>query len=51
MAASLEIAVSRLQAREVPVAEDPAAIETPDDEQLDEYGRTLPDSGDGAPAG
>ena len=48
IAASLEIAVSRLQAREVPVAEDPAAIETPDEEQIDAYGESLPDSLDGA---
>jgi len=33
-AASVEIVLSRLQAREVPVAEDPAAIETPDEADL-----------------
>ena len=48
IAASIEIVVSRLQAREVPVAEDPAAIETPDEAELDSYGESLPDSRDGA---
>ena len=48
VAASLEIAVSRLQAREIPVAEDPAAIETPDEEDIDADGQSLPDARDGA---
>jgi predicted PurR-regulated permease PerM len=48
VAASIEIVLSRLQAREVPVAEDPAAIETPDEDQIDAYGDSLPDSRDGA---
>jgi predicted PurR-regulated permease PerM len=48
VAASVEIALSRLQAREVPVAEDPAAIETPDEEEIDADGDSLPDSRDGA---
>jgi predicted PurR-regulated permease PerM len=48
VAASIEIVLSRVQAREVPVAQDPAAIETPDEEQLDAYGDSLPDSRDGA---
>jgi predicted PurR-regulated permease PerM len=47
VAASIEIVVSRLQAREVPVAEDPAAIETPDEDQIDVDGESLPDSRDG----
>ena len=47
VAASIEIVLSRLQAREVPVAEDPAAIETPDEEQADADGDSLPDSRDG----
>lgn len=47
VAASVEIVLSRLQAREVPVAEDPAAIETPNEEQVDSYGDSLPDSRDG----
>ncbi len=38
----IEIALSRLQAREVPVAEDPAAIETPDEEQVDADGNRFP---------
>ena len=48
VAASLEIAVSRLQAREIPVAEDPAAIEAPDEEEIDADGQSLPDAPDGA---
>ena len=47
VAASLEIVLSRLQAREKPVAQDPAAIETPDEEVIGAYGRSLPDAGDG----
>ena len=49
VAASVEIVLSRLQARAVPVAQDPAAIETPDDEEREEQGRSLPD-GAGATA-
>jgi hypothetical protein len=30
------------------VAQDPAAIETPDEEALDDYERSLPDAGEGA---
>ena len=44
IAASLEIVLSRLQARETPVALDPAAIETPDDETRDALERSLPDA-------
>lgn len=44
IAASVEIVLSRLQAREVPVAQDPAAIETPDEGVIDDYGRSLPDA-------
>ena len=51
VAASVEIVLSRLQAREVPVAQDPAAIETPDDEVLDDYARSLPDASESASAG
>ena len=46
VAAAIEIALSRLQAREVPVAEDPGAIETPDEAQVDAYEDSLPDSRD-----
>jgi predicted PurR-regulated permease PerM len=42
VAASIEIVLSRVQARDVPVAQDPAAIETPDDEQIDADGESLP---------
>jgi predicted PurR-regulated permease PerM len=44
VAASLEIVLSRLQARAVPVAQDPASIEAPDEDVLGEYGRSLPDA-------
>jgi len=43
VAASLEIVLSRLQARDQPVAQDPAAIESRDESE-EPYGRTLPDS-------
>ena len=45
--ASAEIILSQLQAREKPVAQDPAAIETPDDETRGDHQRSLPDAGDG----
>jgi predicted PurR-regulated permease PerM len=45
--ASIEIVLARLQARESPVAQDPGAIETPDEDVRDEYERSLPDAGDG----
>ncbi len=45
--ASIEIVLARLQARESPVAQDPAAIETPDEDVRDEYERSLPDAGGG----
>ena len=48
--ASIEIVLARLQARDSPVAQDPAAIETPDEDVKDEYERSLPDTGDGATA-
>ena len=51
MAASLEIVLSRLQARETPVAQDPAAIETPDEEVREGYERSLPDTGEPASVG
>jgi predicted PurR-regulated permease PerM len=44
IAASAEIVLSRLQARETPVAQDPAAIETPDEATSAGYGRSLPDA-------
>ena len=44
IAASLEIVMSRLQDRETPVALDPAAIETPDDETRESLERSLPDA-------
>lgn len=44
IAASIEIVLSRLQARETPVAQDPAAIETPDEDTTEDYGRSLPDA-------
>lgn len=44
VAASLEIMLSRLQAREVRVAQDPAAIEGPDDSANEQMGHSLPDA-------
>ena len=49
VAASIEIVLSRLQARETPVAQDPAAIETPDEATADEYATTLPDAAGAGP--
>ncbi|HEY8637038.1 MAG TPA: AI-2E family transporter, partial [Candidatus Limnocylindrales bacterium] len=51
VAAAVEIILARMQARETPVAQDPAAIETPDEETLDDYERSLPDAGGGVGAG
>ena len=50
VAASIEIVLSRLQARDTPVAQDPAAIETPDEDAIDDYERSLPDAGEGVGA-
>lgn len=47
IAAAVEVVLGRLQDRETPVAQDPAAIETSDDEDL---GRTLPDAKGGVAA-
>lgn len=44
IAASIEIVLSRLQARETPVAQDPAAIESPDEATTEDYERSLPDA-------
>lgn len=46
LAASVEIVLSRLQARETPVAQDPAAIEAPDEATSEDYKTSLPDSPD-----
>jgi predicted PurR-regulated permease PerM len=46
VAASIEIVLSRLQAREVPVAQDPAAVETPDAEAVEDLRQSLPDGAD-----
>ena len=51
VAAAVEIILARMQARETPVAQDPAAIETPDEATLDDYERSLPDAGGGVGAG
>ena len=37
-------------ARDTPVAQDPSAVETPDDEEREAYEQSLPDAGEG-PAG
>jgi predicted PurR-regulated permease PerM len=44
IAASVEIVLARLQARETPVAQDPAAIETPGEDAREELGSSLPDA-------
>lgn len=44
VAASLEIVLARAQSRAVPVAQDPGAVETPDDQEAESMGQTLPDS-------
>jgi len=44
VAASIEIILARFQARETPVAQDAAAIETPDEDELDDQRRSLPDA-------
>jgi hypothetical protein len=38
------IVLARLQAREQPVAQDPVAIETPDDKTARSFGRSRPDA-------
>ncbi len=43
VAASIEIVLHRLQDRDVPVAQDPSAIESADDDQHDTFARSLPD--------
>jgi predicted PurR-regulated permease PerM len=50
VAASIEIVLQRLQARETPVAQDPAAIETPDEAATEDYTTTLPDAAGAARA-
>ena len=49
IAASVEIVLSRLQARAKPVAQDPAAIEEPDDAAIGELRRSLPDASNARP--
>jgi predicted PurR-regulated permease PerM len=48
IAASVEIVIARLQAREKPVAQDPAAIESPEESTVDTYERSLPDAANAA---
>ena len=50
IAASIEIILARFQARETPVAQDAAAVETPDEDDLDEHRRSLPDAKQSAAA-
>jgi len=47
IAASVEIVLTRMQARETPVAQDAAGIESPDEGARDDAERSLPDSRDG----
>lgn len=50
IAASVEIVLSRLQARETRVAQDPASIESPDEAEAEKMSRSLPDAANaGAP--
>jgi predicted PurR-regulated permease PerM len=44
LAASVEIVLSHLQARDTPVAQDPAAVESPDEETTEGYKTSLPDA-------
>jgi predicted PurR-regulated permease PerM len=44
VAAAILVVLERLQAREVPVAQDPAAVETPSDEDAEALTKTLPDA-------
>jgi predicted PurR-regulated permease PerM len=44
LAASVEIVLSHLQARDTPVAQDPAAVESPDEETTESYKTSLPDA-------
>jgi predicted PurR-regulated permease PerM len=48
VAAAVEIVLSRLQARDTPVAQDPAGIGTPDEETAEELGASLPDASNAA---
>jgi len=43
VAAAIEIVLSRLQARDIRVAQDPSAIESPDEETSEELEESLPD--------
>ncbi len=47
--AAAEIALSRLQARDTPLAQDPGAVETPDKAHRDGYEGSLPDAADASP--
>ena len=47
IAAAVEIVLQRLQARETPVAQDPATIESPDEETAEDYEQSLPDAAAG----
>jgi predicted PurR-regulated permease PerM len=51
IAASVEIVLARLQARETPVAQDPAAVETPDEDAREQLGTSLPDAREQAAPG
>jgi len=51
VAASVEIVLSRLQARETRVAQDPSSIESPDEEEAEEMGRSLPDAANAGASG
>ncbi len=44
VAATLEIILQRLQARDTPVAQDSTTVEAPDEERTEDYERSLPDA-------
>jgi len=50
-AAAAEVVLERLQAREIPVTQEPTSPASPSDETSDEQSRTLPDSGASVSAG
>ena len=50
IAAALEVILGRLQDRKSPVVQDPAAIESPTDDEDDDAGRSLPDAKQGLAA-
>jgi len=48
LVAAIEVVAGRLQDRDVPVAQEPGAVEQPDEEEREALGRSLPDAAGGA---